>query len=142
MIGKLLGKVVDTGGDIIRRAQEGQISLTEAEAELQKLGLSLEQSVIEGQVKLNLVDAQSGSRFRTWWRPFCCWGMGVLAFALVVVITIILILVMNGTWAPDPAAIEAAKAAVAPFVDLFTAILLPLVAAIGIREGGKMMGNR
>ena len=142
MLSKLLGKVVDNVGDVAKRMADGKITKDEGLKEIALAVNTLEGKVVEGQTGLNMEDAKSADKFRTRWRPFCCWGMGVLAFALVVLIAVILVLVMSGTWTPDPIAIEAAVAAVAPFVDLFRALLVPLVAAIGIREGGKTFGNK
>ena len=135
MIGKLLGKVVDTGGDIIRRAQEGKISMTEAQAELEKLGLSLEQSVLEGQVGLNMLDAQSGDRFRTWWRPAACWML--LFVTAAIALTILVAVIAFSFGAPvDPVLVAESLA------PLMVWVFPALLAVIGIREGGKAVGNK
>ena len=136
MIGKLIGKVVDKGGDIIRRHQEGKITLSEAEAELRKLGLSLEKSVIEGQTQLALADGQSSDSFRTRWRPAGCWMLGGFFGLILSILVVTLTLMAYGLLAVhDPVALE-------NLLGLAKWVGGAFITAMGIREGGKAAGNR
>ena len=53
---------------------------SEKERELEHL---LKQAQMDGQIKLNLADAASGDPFRTRWRPFIGWGVGVAFIACI-----------------------------------------------------------
>ena len=129
-----IGKLVDTGGDIIRRHQEGKITLSEAEAELRKIGIDFQRSILEGQVKQNLADAASGDKFRTRWRPAACWMMLVAVGVIVAVAIGFATVAATGAVEMDPANFE------------YLFLLLKwvggaLLTAMGIREGGKAVGN-
>ena len=133
MITKLINKFVDAGTDVHRRISEGKITLAEGEKELRMMGMQLTQSMIEGQVKLNLADAQSNDRFRTWWRPAACW-MLVIAVGLIVALLFAVAVAAACGYAPEPGWADTVLA-------LLEKLLLVLTAAMGIREGGKAWGN-
>lgn len=133
MLGKLVGKIVDTGGDVLRRVHEGKITLAEGEKELRLRAMDLEEAVVSGQIQLNLADAQSGDRFRTWWRPFACW-MLVLSVTVIVALLVIVAAVTAYGIPPNAGWAETV-------LTLLERLLLVLTAAMGIREGGKAWGN-
>ena len=73
--GEGIGEVMRGAGTLakdIRSAITGELS-PEAKAELEKKILELEAMLADGQTKINLAEAQSGSLFVAGWRPAIGW---------------------------------------------------------------------
>lgn len=63
-------------------------------AKLEELKIQLDSLL--AQCKINEIEAASDSRFKSWWRPFLCWGLGINIVAHSTIITLIDILQLFG----------------------------------------------
>ena len=83
-----ISKVVDSVGDAV---EKNTTTGEEALRETTKLSAEDNKADVE-QIKLNSFDAQSASKFRSWWRPFMGWSVTSL-FIIIILILLSCILI-------------------------------------------------